>query len=135
MSKNLSAKYYQENKERLQKKLVKDIKIFLKKTKYQQFGRERYKNLSEDEKNKLVEYRNKYYRMRKSTLSCSFIRKSIRNFFPLRLRLKTNIKFFRFSGLASSLLKYKKFFKLEARKFHFPKYKKHFKSCFFFFIF
>ena len=30
MSENLSAKYYQENKERLQKKLVKDIKIFLK---------------------------------------------------------------------------------------------------------
>ena len=30
MSKNLSAKYYQENKERLQKKLVKDIKIVLK---------------------------------------------------------------------------------------------------------
>ena len=34
MSKNLSAKYYQKNKERLQKtKLVKDIKIFLKKKK------------------------------------------------------------------------------------------------------
>ena len=33
MSKNLSAKYYQENKERLQKKLVKDIKIFIKKEK------------------------------------------------------------------------------------------------------
>ena len=31
MSKTLSAKYYQENKERLQKKLVKDIKIFLNK--------------------------------------------------------------------------------------------------------
>ena len=31
MSKNLSAKYYQENKERLQQKLVKDIKILLKK--------------------------------------------------------------------------------------------------------
>ena len=30
MLKNLSAKYYQNNKERLQKKLVKDIKIFLK---------------------------------------------------------------------------------------------------------
>ena len=30
MSKNLSAKYCQENKERLQKKLGKDIKIFLK---------------------------------------------------------------------------------------------------------
>ena len=33
MSKNLSAKYYQEIKERLQKELVKDIKIFLKKKK------------------------------------------------------------------------------------------------------
>ena len=33
MSKNLSAKYYQENKERLQKKLVEDIKILLKKKK------------------------------------------------------------------------------------------------------
>ena len=32
MSQNLSVKY-QENKERLQKKLVKDIKIFLKKKK------------------------------------------------------------------------------------------------------
>ena len=32
-SKTLSAKYYQENKERLQKKLEKDIKIFLKKKK------------------------------------------------------------------------------------------------------
>ena len=33
MSKYLPTKYYQENKERLQKKLVKDIKIFLKKKK------------------------------------------------------------------------------------------------------
>ena len=33
MSKNLSVKYYQENKERLQKKLMKDIKVFLKKKK------------------------------------------------------------------------------------------------------
>ena len=31
MSKSLSAKHYQENKKRLQKELVKDIKIFLKK--------------------------------------------------------------------------------------------------------
>ena len=30
MSKKLSAKYYQENKEGMQKKLAKDIKIFLK---------------------------------------------------------------------------------------------------------
>ena len=33
ISKTLSAKYYQEKKERLPKKLVKDIKIFLKKKK------------------------------------------------------------------------------------------------------
>ena len=33
MSKKLSEKYYQENKERLQKTLVKDTKIFLKKKK------------------------------------------------------------------------------------------------------
>ena len=34
MSKNLSAKYYQENKERLQKESMKYIKIFLKKKDY-----------------------------------------------------------------------------------------------------
>ena len=35
MSKNSSAKYYQDNKERLQKKkkFVKDVKVFLKKEK------------------------------------------------------------------------------------------------------
>ena len=33
MSRHLSAKYYQENKERLPKKLLKDIKIFLRKKK------------------------------------------------------------------------------------------------------
>ena len=52
MPKNLSAKYYQENKERLQKMLVKDIRVFLKKRKKKkrQDGSERYKNLPEDEK-------------------------------------------------------------------------------------
>ena len=34
--------------------------------KKRQHSRERYKNLSEDEKQKLVEYRKKYYRMRKN---------------------------------------------------------------------
>ena len=50
MSKYLSAKYYQENKERLQKKLVKNIKTFLKKKKKKkrQYGPKRYKKLSED---------------------------------------------------------------------------------------
>ena len=34
-----------------------------------QYGRENYKNLSENEKNKLVEYRKIYYRMRKKYLN------------------------------------------------------------------
>ena len=70
MFKKFSAKYYQENKERLQEKLVKDIKIFLKKKrkKTRQYGHERSKNLSEDEKKKLNEYRKKYYEMRKNAL-------------------------------------------------------------------
>ena len=33
MSEDLSARYYQNKKERLQKKLVKNIKVFLKKQK------------------------------------------------------------------------------------------------------
>ena len=49
MSKNLSAKYYQEIKERLQKELVKDIKIFLRRKRKNQ----------KMKKNKLVEYRKK----------------------------------------------------------------------------
>ena len=33
-----------------------------------QYGCECYKNLSEDEKQKLIDYRKKYYRMRKNAL-------------------------------------------------------------------
>ena len=54
MNKNLSAKYYQENIERLQKQprerhqnLSNEEK---RKSDYMVVGRERYKNLSEDEK-------------------------------------------------------------------------------------
>ena len=74
MSKNLSAKFYQENKERLQKKLVKDITIFLKKKKKNKLQHipECYKNLSEDEKQKLNEYRKRYYRMRKNSIIIIF---------------------------------------------------------------
>ena len=70
MSKNLSSKYYQENKERLQKKLMKDIKIFLKKKKKKSNNMvvKVTKILSEEEKQKLVEYRKKYYRMRKNVI-------------------------------------------------------------------
>ena len=65
MSKNLSAKYYQENKERLQEKARERYQNPSKeeKDKKQQNCCERYKNLSEDE---LVEYRKKYYGMRKN---------------------------------------------------------------------
>ena len=53
ISKNLSAKYYQENKERLQRKARERYQnLSTEKEKKQQYGRERYKNLSEDEKNK-----------------------------------------------------------------------------------
>ena len=66
---NLFLFFFKKNR-RLQKKLVKDIKIFLKKLKKkkQQYGCERYKNRSEDKKQKLFEYRKKYYRMRKNAL-------------------------------------------------------------------
>ena len=53
----------EKNKERPQKKLTKDIKIFLRKKirkikeKKQEYTRDRYKNISEDEKQKLAEYR------------------------------------------------------------------------------
>ena len=93
MSKYLSGKQYQENKE--------------SSWKISKYGRERYKNLSEDKKNKLVEYRKKYYGMIKKhsiiiIYFASFIRKGIRNLFLLPLCLKTNIKCFWFSGHASS---------------------------------
>ena len=69
MSKHLSAKYYQENEERIQKNLVKDINLSYKENKKrQQYDREHYKNFSEDEIQKLVEYRKRYNRMRESAL-------------------------------------------------------------------
>ena len=51
-SKNLSAKYYQENKERLQKKARERYQNLSKeeKEKKQQYCRERQKNLSEEKK-------------------------------------------------------------------------------------
>ena len=56
MSKNLSVKYYQENKERLQRKASEKYQNLSKeeKEKKQQYGRERYTSLSEDEKKSLL---------------------------------------------------------------------------------
>ena len=70
MSKNSSAKYYQESKERLQKEGCEKYQNLSKeeKEKKRQYGRARYKNLSEDEKRELIEYRKKNYRMEKNAL-------------------------------------------------------------------
>ena len=59
-----------------------------------------------------------------------FIRKSISNFFLLRLCLKRNARNFWFSCFSNSLLKCKNFYKLVAKKFHLLKYKKLFRSGF-----
>ena len=54
ISKDLSSKYYQDNKERLQKKVCERYQTLSKegKEKKQQYGSERYKNLPEYEKTK-----------------------------------------------------------------------------------
>ena len=73
MTRQASAKYYQKNKENILKSLLKGIRIFLKKkkTKNREYGHERYKNLSEDIKQKLVQYRKRYYEMQKNNLNVS----------------------------------------------------------------
>ena len=62
-----SAKCYQGNKERLQKTLVKDVKTFLmkKKKKRGNMLMNIKKNLSEDKKQKLVEYKSIYIMRKK----------------------------------------------------------------------
>ena len=59
MYENLSAKYYQENKERLQKKARERYQNLSKekKEKKRRYGHKRYNNLSEDEKHyrKIIE--------------------------------------------------------------------------------
>ena len=71
MSKNVSAKYYQVNKERLQKRARENYQNVSKEEieKNRKYGRKRFENLSEDEKQNLVEYRKKYYRMRENAFS------------------------------------------------------------------
>ena len=65
MSNNLS-KITKIAKKDYKKRLVKDIKTFPKKEKKQQYGCERYKNLSEDEIQRIVEYRKKFYKVWKN---------------------------------------------------------------------
>ena len=70
VSKKLSAKHYQENKERRQRKACERYQNLSQeeKEKKQQYGQECYKNLSDNEKQKLTEYREQYYTMRKNVL-------------------------------------------------------------------
>ena len=73
MSKDSPARYYQKSKEKIKKILVKGIKIRKrkrrrrkgkkKKKKKTESSHEQYKILSENEKQKLVEYRKSYYEM------------------------------------------------------------------------
>ena len=67
MKMSSSAKCYQGNKERLQKTLVKDVKTFLmkKKKKRGNMVMNIKKNLSEDKKQKLVEYKSIYIMRKK----------------------------------------------------------------------
>ena len=68
--KQLPAKNCQENKERLQKKLVKRYQNLFKEEieEKQQYGQESYKNISGDGKNKLFEYRKKIIKWEKNAL-------------------------------------------------------------------
>ena len=68
MSREASTKYYQKNKERIKKSRLKDIKILLKKKKAKSENMvfNNLKNLTKDEKQKLAEYRKRYYEMRKN---------------------------------------------------------------------
>ena len=70
MSRNSSAKYFQNNKERLQKTACERYESFSKKEKEKQlqYGRKQYKNLPEDNKKRLVEYRKYYYKVRRNAL-------------------------------------------------------------------
>ena len=76
MSKNSSAKYYQDTKERLQKKLVKDIKVFLKKEK--KGDNTIVKDTKIYLKTSSLSIEKKYYKMKKNP---SYYNYTIRNLF------------------------------------------------------
>ena len=102
MSKSLSAKYYQGNKERLLKKLTKNIKIFLKKKKKKSSNIVvNVTKISQKMKNKSLLTIEKNIIEREKTL--------YHNYKALLLYMEKYI-FFLFSGFASYLLKYKKLF-------------------------
>ena len=160
--KNVSAKYYPENREKLkikaherhlsllkeQKKKsnnmvvnIRKISQNMKKEKQNKTGWVQKKVLKNDKKNTFYYNHKKVFKFRRF---CFFISDSMWENFLLCLCLKsflsTNQKFeknkrnFWFLGFASSLFKFKKVSSLAARKFYFQKYKKFFQSGFFHFL-
>ena len=65
------AKYYQENKEKIQKKSHKRYENVTKGEAYnkQEYVCEQYKNISKTEKQRPVEYRKRYYEIQKDKLN------------------------------------------------------------------
>ena len=64
MSEDSAAEFNHDNKDRLQKRLVKDIKDFLKKKKKSNNMVVNKTNLPKDKKQRLFEYRRKIHKMR-----------------------------------------------------------------------
>ena len=64
MSEDSAAEFNHDNKDRLQKRLVKDIKDFLKKKKKSNNIVVNKTNLPKDKKQRLFEYRRKIHKMR-----------------------------------------------------------------------
>ena len=66
MPKDYSARYYQKNKEKLQKRARERCQNFLNDKKEKQNTRERYKNLPKHKKQKQLECRIEYYKLWKN---------------------------------------------------------------------
>ena len=62
LSKDLCARYYQKNIEKIQRKSCERYK--------QEYGCKKYKNLSETEKERVVEYRKIYHELQKNIKIC-----------------------------------------------------------------
>ena len=64
MVNNSSTRYYQKTKKATQNKSLQKISSFSEEEREKKwYGRERYKNLPEHEKQSFVEYRKNYYKM------------------------------------------------------------------------
>ena len=89
MTNTLSAKYFQEKKERLQNKLAKDIKIYLKKKKKKRaIMVMNLTKISQKMKNKSLLSRKKNDRMRKNTL----LQKVMTHKVPLKVYIERDEK-------------------------------------------